>query len=288
MARHDLLRIVLACLLLVAFGRPGLTQPQQRVSAGEALRIAVPGTDENLVARLCRPDGTAPARLVVINHGSPRESAQRPGMRPIPCGAEPVRWFTARGFVVLQPMRRGYGATGGRWAEHYDGCAEPDYVRAGRESARDITAAVAAGRALPGVRPDGVLVVGQSAGGWASIALAAEPPQGVGALVNFSGGRAGWAGGQPNTVCRRDRLEQAAGVFGATARLPMLWIYTANDSYFPPDLPQALHAAFTAAGGQADLVRLGAFGEDGHRVFPARGGSALWGPVLESWLARPR
>jgi dienelactone hydrolase len=280
--------LLLGLALLAAFGRPALAQQQARISAGEELRIAVPGTEEQLVTRLCRPPGTAPARLVVINHGSPRDAAQRPGMRPIPCGAEPVRWFTTRGFVVLQPMRRGYGTTGGRWAEHYSGCAEPDFVRAGRESARDIAAAVAAGRALPGVRPDGVLVVGQSAGGWASIALAAAPPEGVVALVNFSGGRAGWAGGQPNTVCRRDRLEQAAGVFGATARLPMLWVYTANDSYFPPDLPEALHAAFTAAGGRAELVRLGAFGEDGHRLFPSRGGSAVWGPVLEAWLARLR
>ncbi len=280
------MRLVLALILLAATGRAGLAQPQQRVSAGEDLRIPVHGTEAHLVARLCRPDGPAPARLVVINHGSPREAAQRPGMRPIPCGAEPVRWFTTRGFVVLQPMRRGYGETGGRWAEHYGGCDDADFVRAGRESARDIAAVVAAGRALPGVRPDGVLIVGQSAGGWASIATAAAAPEGVVALVNFAGGRAGWAGGQPNTVCRRDRLEHAAGVFGATARLPMLWVYTANDSYFPPDLPETLHAAFTAAGGRAELVRLGAFGEDGHRLFPSRAGSAVWGPVLDGWLTR--
>jgi hypothetical protein len=86
----------------------------------------------------------------------------------------------------------------------------------------------------------------------------------------------------------RERLEQAAGVFGATARLPMSRVYTANDSDFPPDLPAALHAAFTASGGQAAFVRLGRFGEDGHRVFPSRGGSAIWGPVLEGWLGRLR
>ena len=80
------------------------------------------------------------------------------------------------------------------------------------------------------------------------------------------------------------RLCRAAGA--EPARLPMRRICTANDSDVPPDLPEALHAAFTAAGGRAAPVRLGPFGADGHRLFPGRGGSAMGGPALEGWLAR--
>ncbi|WP_209443401.1 alpha/beta hydrolase family protein [Falsiroseomonas frigidaquae] len=259
------------------------------------LRIAIPGTGRDIPARLCRPEAPGPVPLAVINHGSPANAAGRARMAPQPCTAEAVRWFLARGFAVLLPLRRGYGpdgGDGGGWAEGYGGCASPDYVAGGRQTARDIAAAVALGRSLPGIRPEGVLVVGQSAGGWGGLALAADPPEGVVAVVNMAGGRGGWAGGQPNRVCAPDRLAADAGRFGRTARLPTLWIYTANDTFFGPDLAQAMHQAFTAAGGSAQFAALPAFGADGHSLFFGRGGSAVWGPVVEPFLAergyRPR
>ncbi|WP_439597644.1 alpha/beta hydrolase family protein [Falsiroseomonas sp.] len=248
------------------------------------LGIAIPGTGREIPARLCRPDVAGPVPLAVINHGSPANAAARAGMEPQPCSAEAVRWFLDRGFAVLLPLRRGYGAEAGAWAEAYGPCANPDFAAGGRQTAQDIAAAVAAGRALPGIRPDGVLVVGQSAGGWGALALASAPPEGVVAVVNMAGGRGGWAGGQPNSVCAPDRLVAAAGRFGQTARLPTLWIYTANDSFFAPELARAMHQAFTAAGGRAQLVALPAFGADGHGLFFGRGGSAVWGPVVEPFL----
>ncbi|MBU8540291.1 alpha/beta hydrolase family protein [Falsiroseomonas tokyonensis] len=256
------------------------------------LRIAIPGTGQEIPARLCRPDVGGPVPLAVINHGSPANAAGRAGMAPQPCSAEAVRWFLARGFAVLLPLRRGYGAEGGLWAEGYGACASPDFAAGGRQTAQDIAAAVAAGRALPGIRPEGVLVVGQSAGGWGALALASAPPEGVVAVVNMAGGRGGWAGGQPNSVCAADRLVAAAGRFGQKARLPTVWIYTANDSFFGPDLARSMHQAFTAAGGRAQFAALPAFGNDGHSLFFGRGGSAVWGPVVERFLTdqgfRPR
>jgi hypothetical protein len=46
-----------------------------------------------------------------------------------------------------------------------------------------------------------------------------------------------------------------------------------------------MHAAFTAAGGKAELVQPGPFGTDGHRLFLGRGGSAIWGPLMDRYLA---
>jgi pimeloyl-ACP methyl ester carboxylesterase len=131
------------------------------------------------------------------------------------------------------------------------------------------------------------VVVGQSAGGWATLALAAEPPEGVGAFVAMAAGRGGWARG-PNTNCRPELLASTAGRFGATARLPMLWVYTENDSFFAPAIAKAMHEAFTAAGGRAELKQLPAWRRDGHGLFFGQTGSDTWGPLVEEFLRANR
>ena len=96
----------------------------------------------HILVRVCRPATDTPARLVVINHGSPPDPAARPRMQVGSCDQEAVKWFLSRGYVVALPLRRGYGATGGEWAETYGGCDHADYFHAGLETARDIDAAV--------------------------------------------------------------------------------------------------------------------------------------------------
>lgn len=284
-----------ACADAIGDARPGPTGAPQGVHREQIHRVPVTaddGTTRLIAMRVCRAPGTAPARLVVINHGSPGNPRAREPMRPGSCDSEAVRWFLARGMTAALPLRRGYGGDGNDWPESYGRCDSPDFVSGGRETARDIAAAIAYGLTIPGVRADApVVVVGQSAGGWGAMALAAENRPEVGALINFAGGRAGRRGGVPNANCRPDLLVATAGRFGARARaVPMLWIYTANDSFFAPDRARELHAAWRAAGGEARLHQLGPFGEDGHALFGARGGSRIWGPIVEAYLrerARP-
>jgi hypothetical protein len=64
----------------------------------------------------------------------------------------------------------------------------------------------------------------------------------------------------------------------------MLWVYTANDSYFSPGLAAEMHRAYTAAGAPARLASLPGWGTDGHLLFTSRGGSAVWGPLVEGFL----
>lgn len=248
------------------------------------LSIPVPSTGQVISARLCRPRVAGAVPLAVINHGSPAQASARPGMRPAACSAEAVNWFTARGFAVLLPLRRGYGAAGGRWAEGFGACDNPDYARAGRESALDIEAAIVHALRMPGIQPGGVVVVGQSAGGWGALALAADRPAAVAAVVNMAGGRGGWARGVPGQVCAADRLVAAAREYGRSTILPTLWVYTANDSFFGPALAAAMHRGFTASGGRADFRPMPPFASDGHALFFGVGGSAIWGPVVEAFL----
>ncbi len=248
--------------------------------------VTAQGESVPIRARLCRPAIETRARLVVINHGSPPNADDRPGMRPMACDSEAVQWFVSRGNVVLLPMRRGYGPTGGLWAETYGRCDSADYVTAGRESARDIAAAVAWGTAQPFARRDGVVVVGQSAGGWGVLALDSQPHPKVAAFISMAGGRGGHMDNVPNRNCHPERLVQAAGTFGATATTPMLWVYAANDSFFSPSLAEQMYTSFMAAGGKATIEQPGPFGRDGHGLFNGRGGSAVWGPMVERYLTQ--
>ena len=171
------------------------------------------GAEHRLFTRICRPAGDAPAPVVLINHGSPPDAGARPAMRPASCESEAVQWFLARGYLVVLGMRRGYGETGGPWAEDFGpGCGAEGYARAGLESARDLDALVTYATALPFARPDGVVVVGQSAGGWATVAYDSRPHPKVAAMVNMAGGRGGHQQQLANHNCRPDELARAAGL----------------------------------------------------------------------------
>ncbi len=141
-----------------------------------------------LRGRICRPAGDGPAGLVVIAHGSPARSDDRPRMQLTRCDSETARWFLTRGFVVAFALRRGYGSTGGPYYEGNQPCTVDNYVRAGRESARDLAAVFDYAKALPYVRPDGAVLVGQSAGGFAALAVNGEPHPAVIAVVSLAGG----------------------------------------------------------------------------------------------------
>jgi dienelactone hydrolase len=244
----------------------------------------IPEDDALLLTRICRPDGAGPFRLVVISHGRAPTAAGRAGIRPISCASEAARWFTARGFAVIAPVRRGYGETGGRDVEGARCTAARDYAATARIAARAIGAAIAYAATLPDLRRDRIVLVGQSAGGLATVAYASAPHPEVSAAINMAGGNGGHMHGRNNENCHPDLLARAAGAFGATSRLPELWVYAANDSYFAPAIATALHDAFVRAGGIADLIQPGPFGTDGHRLFLGKGGSAIWGPMVERYL----
>lgn len=172
------------------------------IAAGNALGIdardialAIPiadtsGRDWTMRGHICLPEGVKKPRLVIINHGSPPSAAQRPGMLLAGCHSESVQWFLRHRYAVALFLRLGYGATGGPWTEGYDGCENADYHKAAMETARQIKTVVDYLTAFPDVDPDGVIVVGQSAGGWGALAYdSIGPPPCRG--VHRHGGRSG-------------------------------------------------------------------------------------------------
>jgi dienelactone hydrolase len=228
--------------------------------------------------------GPRPIRhpLVVINHGTDESTREAVAM---PVFYWLSKWFVDRGYVVLLPQRRGHGATGGAPAEGRDTCADPDHHAAGLAGADDIQAALRYMARQPFIDRSHIVVAGVSTGGWASLALASRNPPGVRLVVNFAGGRGGHAYGRPHAICAADRLIEAAGAYGRQAKVPTLWIYASNDSYFGPDIAASLVSAWTHNGGRAELHLLSAYGSDGHDVVTDAAGWDMWGRGLEGLLS---
>lgn len=244
----------------------------------------IPSADSSrpMLTTVFRPPGEQRRPLLVLNHGSPVSGrSQMPRQRFSVASS----WFVKQGYIVVVPLRRGYGETGGRWNESYGSCEAGGYYDAGVEAAKDVDAAVRYMRTQPFVLSDRTLIVGQSAGGWATVAYSARNPAGVPAMVNFAGGRGGRNQNLPNNNCAPRNLVDAAGRFGRAARVPTLWIYTQNDSFFDPGLSQRMADAYKAGGGSADYRLLPAFGHDGHSLFGATDGVAVWSPLVQTFVA---
>jgi dienelactone hydrolase len=228
-----------------------------------------------------RPSGGGRHPLVVINHGSPPDGSERPTMKRPRFGTL-SSFFVEQGYVVVLPLRRGYGASGGGWAEEYGSCRNPDFAHAGLETASDIKATIDYMRRQPFVQADRTLVVGQSAGAWGTLALSSLNPQGVAAMIAFAPGRGGHNQGVGN--CSPDALVKAAAGYGSTARVPLLWVNAANDTFFEPKLAQRMVDAYDAAGGHAVHRAVGPFAKEGHSLASSENGAAIWRPLAEDFL----
>lgn len=263
--------------------RPGPQGPQ--IGAARRQLWLVPLPHERLLMHtiVLRPQGDGPFPLAVVNHGSNQNSMARAGFNLAAYHAL-AYWFVARGYAVALPIRPGHGATGGPYFEDQGRCDDAHYRRSGLATADSIQAAVDYLTAQPFIRKTGVLVVGQSAGGWGALALASRNPPMVQAIVNLAGGRGGHVDGRPGNNCAPDRLVAAAGDFGRTARIPTLWLYAQNDSYFAPVLSQRMFAAFRDAGGSAEYRLLPPLGAEGHVRMIGDEAIALWIPILDRFL----
>jgi pimeloyl-ACP methyl ester carboxylesterase len=231
----------------------------------------------------------APGRypLAIISHGSPRSGEDRSAFTPTTNTAIAIE-FARRGWATLVLMRRGYGESEGPWSEGYGSCNDPDYESAGRASAEDIRAAIrfatdhGPSLASGGVTIDAsrVLLVGVSAGGFASVAAAADRLPGLVGVINFAGGRGSQSADE---VCKDDRLVMAYATYGRTATPPTVWIYAANDHFFGPALAKRMFAAFQKSGGHGELVMTPAFGTEGHDQF-SEAGIPNWRDIVDRFL----
>ena len=122
--------------------------------------------------------------------------------------------------------------------------------------------------------------IGVSTGGMAMVGLSADPPRGLKAAISFAGGRGSDA---PDHVCNPDLLVKTFGDLGRRSKIPMLWMYAANDHFFGPQLAQQLYQAFANNGGPVRFIATGPFGADGHDLFSQQG-APIWTPIVDEFL----
>src|SRR6185295_11165908 len=144
----------------------------------EDVRIPVSNGNYTLAAKILRPDGAGPYGAIVLNHGAAVSAEERHTESP-ELLLHTAAQFARRGYVVVMPLRRGFGATGGEFAEDAGSCRNPDYRRGESAASEDIMAAYEYTRNLPYVDGSRMILAGQSAGGVASIYTAARAPQGL-------------------------------------------------------------------------------------------------------------
>jgi dienelactone hydrolase len=283
--RNKHLRYFATALLVAVAATVSATPGRAEDIRLDALNIPVSGSGGAasvvLEAMVVRPDDRLPHPLVVLNHGSPRSADDRPTMTPFGLWAQAVA-FARRGWVAVAFLRRGYGRSGGEWAESYGPCSNPDYATAGRAGASDIAAVAKFMMAEPYVGKGKWISVGHSAGAFATVALTADPPPGLAAAISFAPGR-GSSG--PDAVCGEKQLVSAFAEYGRTSRLPLLWVSAQNDHFFGPLLVPRLTGAFSAAGGNLTYIKAPPFGSDGHQLFSAANGVPVWSPIVDRFLA---
>ncbi len=270
----------LTAFIALLAASPGQVRAQDLIE--QEIRIPMKEAGKKgLDAVVVRPNDGAVHPLALISHGAPRDADERPRMTP--WGFIPqAREFARRGWTTVIVMRRGYGDSGGGFSEDSGACStHPDYTGSGRESAKDLRAAIAFLATRPEVDASRIISVGISAGGFATVALTDDPPPGLLAAISFAGGR---GSRKPDEVCNPADLIRAFGDFGKKSRTPMLWVYAENDHFFGPQIASQFYQAFTAAGGKAIYIRPKEFRRDGHGLF-SLGGIPIWTPMVDSFLA---
>jgi dienelactone hydrolase len=286
---------LIALILLLSHAAAGETTqdtlaPQLREEMW-AIPSAVP-----MLAYVIRPTGKGPFPLLVINHGVALDPKER-SYFPVIEFRDAALWFARQGYVVVAPVRPGYGAAAieiperGLFGLFFSGvgnCSDANFRDAGLAIASIDKWVIDYMSAQPFIKPDEVIVVGQSGGGWGAIALASQNPASVRAMIGFAAGRGGHFNGKPNSNCAPDSLVDAVAEFGRTARIPMLWIYAHNDSYFGPELTKRLATAFQTAGGNVEYHLLPDFGEDGHFMIDSADAVQLWAPLVAEFLKSHR
>jgi dienelactone hydrolase len=279
---RGVLALILLAALLWAAGAFEEREPSRFVR--EDVRIRPPGARYTLALSILRPQGEGPFGAIILNHGV----AATPQGRRTESSAlflHTATAFAQRDYAVFMPLRRGFGITGGEFAEDTGPCSEPDYARGERAAAADVLAAYNYARRLPYVDGSRMILAGQSAGGVASLHAAAQKPEGLVAVLAFGAGR-GADPNHPGVPCASEHLAAVFESLGRAIEVPVLLHYAENDHSFGPAASALWFQRFKAGGARAEYVLQPPFGVDGHYVFSTEAGVRVWLPAVERFLQR--
>jgi pimeloyl-ACP methyl ester carboxylesterase len=208
-------------------------------------------------------DGKAQHALIVNTHGGNLNPITPTNNPRLVYGLHPLNQALAsRGYLVMMLVRRGYGNSQGPDSEFLDTPEE-----SGLAGAQDIKAAVNYMQTRPDVLKNQIVIMGQSQGGWVSLAASTLDMEGVLGAVNISGATHYRLGQYKNVRSPEHEayLEKAAQIYGTSSRIPVLWLYAENDNHRPATVRQWFNV-FTKAGGKGKLVIKPSYKDNGHNI----------------------
>ena len=277
--------LLLLVAILALVWRPGDASAPRDGLLQEHVRIFSLDGRYTLAATIVRPNGPGPYGAIVLNHGLPLTAGERRLESPEQL-RDAAALLAQRGYAVIMPVRRGFGATGGWFAEDAGSCSAPDYRRGEAAAAEDIMAAYRFARRLPYVDRSRMILAGQSAGGVASLYTAAEyAPEGLVAVLAFAAGRGGDPVAHPGVPCAVEPLAKVFADLGARVKAPVLFHYAENDLFFNTQTSRLWFQRFSGAGARAEYVLQPPVGANGHFVF-SEAGAPYWVPAVERFLRK--
>jgi dienelactone hydrolase len=206
-----------------------------------------------------RADAAKQLPIALITHGKPPNSGSMLDMKPSSLLGH-ARDMARRGWLAVIVMRRGFGQSDGPMP-HPMTCDDTFFSARFAADADDLQATLEFIARRPDVDPNRAIAIGVSAGGAAVSALAARNPKGLLGVINVSGGL------KFESCPKPEALVAAFREFGVHSRVPSLWLYAKNDSFFGPALVDRMRSAFLDGGGDARLVMYETFGTEGHWLF---------------------
>jgi dienelactone hydrolase len=240
-----------------------------------------PKFEQKITVTIWRDDSIKKAPYLLFSHGRAGTDQER-GKFGRSSEKRNSEYFVSKGFTVILPTRIGYGVSGGPDADYSGACGNKNYLEA-RKVAIDQSKQV-----LNHVfnfsyidRTKGI-VVGQSVGGFTTIGLSAENISGLKGAINFAGGDGGDPIKSAEKPCGDYLIKDTFAKYGASNKVPTLWLYSVNDKFWGEQLPKDWFAAFQKAGGKGQFISLPAYKEDGHSIF--RGDLNAWKNDFEKFL----
>ena len=240
-----------------------------------------PKFEQKITVTIWRDDSVKKSPYLLFSHGRAGTDQER-GKFGRSSEKRNSEYFVSKGFTVILPTRIGYGVSGGPDADYSGACGNKNYLEA-RKVAIDQSKQV-----LNHVfdfsyidRTKGI-VVGQSVGGFTTIGLSAENISGLKGAINFAGGDGGDPIKSAEKPCGDYLIKDTFAKYGASNKVPTLWLYSVNDKFWGEQLPKDWFAAFQKAGGKGQFISLPAYKEDGHSIF--RGDLNAWKNDFEKFI----
>jgi dienelactone hydrolase len=240
-----------------------------------------PKFEQKITVTIWRDDSVKKSPYLLFSHGRAGTDQER-GKFGRSSEKRNSEYFVSKGFTVILPTRIGYGVSGGPDADYSGACGNKNYLEA-RKVAIDQSKQV-----LNHVfdfsyidRTKGI-VVGQSVGGFTTIGLSAENISGLKGAINFAGGDGGDPIKSAEKPCGEYLIKDTFAKYGASNKIPTLWLYSVNDKFWGEQLPKDWFAAFQKAGGKGQFISLPAYKEDGHSIF--RGDLNAWKNDFEKFI----